>query len=42
MALGAATGTRELALLAANAGVLKIVAKRGWRLQIVGLENGDS
>lgn len=42
MALGAATSTRELVLLAASAGVLKIVAKRGWRLEIVGLKNCDT
>ena len=31
--LGAAS-TRELALLAASAGALKIVAKQGWPLEI--------
>ena len=39
MALGAAT-TREFAPLAASAGVLKIVAKRDWRLETVGFDGG--
>jgi hypothetical protein len=39
--LGAAS-TRELAPLAAvRIGTLTIVAKRGWLLETVGLENGD-
>ena len=35
-----AASTKELALLAASAGVLKIVAKRDWRLETVGFDGG--